>query len=82
MAFIEIRDEASAEGPLRALYDGLLDPESGRVDEILRIHSLHPAGLSAHVALYRSAMAGTPGLRKVDRELIALRVSQLNRCGY
>lgn len=82
MAFIEIRDEADADAPLRALYDGLLDAESGRVDEILRIHSLHPAGLAAHVDLYRSAMAGTPGLRRVDRELIALRVSQLNRCGY
>ncbi|MEO0480532.1 MAG: carboxymuconolactone decarboxylase family protein [Planctomycetota bacterium] len=82
MAFIRIVDESGAPEPLREVYDGLLDPESGRVDEILRIHSLHLEGLKAHVALYRSAMAGTKGLRKVDRELIALRVSQLNRCRY
>lgn len=48
----------------------------------MRIHSLHPAGLEAHFALYRAVMLGTPSLRKVDREMIALVVSATNGCHY
>lgn len=82
MAWIEVIDEGDAEGRLAELYRGLVDPEHGGVDNILKIHSLHPDGLGAHVALYRSAMRGTPGLPKVDRELIALVVSAANGCHY
>ena len=57
------------QGPdLRDLYEPIVDAKTGRVDEILRIHYLHPAGLAAHTALYKSA---TPTLRKVEREMIA-----------
>ena len=48
----------------------------------MAIHGLHPAGLRAHFELYRAVMAGTRGLRKVDREMIALVVSQANACHY
>jgi alkylhydroperoxidase family enzyme len=58
------------------------DPETGAVDEILRVHALDPDGLRAHLAVYQSAMRGTRGLRKVDRELVALVVSRLNGCHY
>lgn len=60
----------------------LADPGTGRTDEILRVHALDPAGLRAHVALYRASMRGTPGLPAVDRELIAFVVSDLNGCRY
>ena len=53
-----------------------------RVDNIMAIHSLNPAGLAAHNALYRSAMTGTATLRKVERELIAYVVSLENHCHY
>ena len=33
-------------------------------------------------ALYTSAMTGTPGLPKLEREMIALVVSRLNGCHY
>jgi alkylhydroperoxidase family enzyme len=82
MAWIETIDEAAAEGDLAALYQGLLDPESRVVDNIMKVHSLHPRGLAAHESLYRAVMAGTAGLRKVDRELIAYQVSKLNGCHY
>lgn len=82
MAWIETIGENEAEGVLADLYGQALDPESGRVDHILAVHGLHPPGLAAHLAVYRSAMAGTPGLRKVDRELIAFTVSKLNDCHY
>ena len=48
----------------------------------MAIHSLNPAGMAAHDGLYRSAMAGTGSLRKVERELIALVVSLENHCHY
>jgi hypothetical protein len=48
----------------------------------MSIPSLNPRGLAAHDGVYRSAMAGTRGLRKVERELIALVVSLENECHY
>jgi len=72
---------ASTEG-LSELYEGLVDPTYKRIDNILGIHSLNPTGLSAHDALYRSAMSGTATLRKVEREMIALVVSLENHCHY
>ena len=82
MAWIRTLPPEEADGDLAALYEQGRDPHSGQVDNILRAHSLHPGGLRAHLAVYRAAMAGTAGLRKRDRELIALRVSQLNGCHY
>ena len=82
MAWIEIIDEHEASGRLRELYEEMVDPAHGRVDTILRIHSLHPEGLRTHHELYREVMTGTPTLRKVDREMIALVVSVINECHY
>ena len=76
-----IPDEAAGE-ELQKLYAAGRDPGSTQLDEILRVHSLHPAGLGAHLALYRAAMRGTPGLPSVERELIALHVSRVNGCHY
>lgn len=81
MAWIKTNpDEVSTE--LSELYDEVADPVSGKVDHIMGIHSLHPGGLRAHFDLYREVMAGTATLRKVDREMIALIVSQANDCHY
>lgn len=82
VAFIRTIGEDEADRELAERYRVLADPEHGRVDAILRIHSLNPEGLDAHVGLYRSAMRSSSGLRKVDRELIALEVSRLNACHY
>ncbi len=67
---------------LAALHPEVVDSETGVVDNIMAIHSLNPTGLAAHNALYRSAMAGTATLRKVERELIAYVVSLENHCHY
>ena len=82
MSWIETIPEESAEGPLAELYAGMLDADTGRVDNILKVHSLHPEGLAAHWGLYRAAMCGTRGLRLRDRELIAVVVSKRNGCHY
>lgn len=82
MPFIRTIEEADATGELARLYGAMVDAEFGRVDEILKIHSLHPAGLAAHFQLYQAVMRPTAGLRKVEREMIALVVSRTNGCHY
>jgi len=67
---------------LADLYGRVVDSTFGRVDRIMAVHSLNPAGLAAHDGLYRSAMSGTGTLRKVERELVALVVSLENQCHY
>ena len=69
-------------GSLAELHAEVVDPVHSRVDHIMAVHSLNPRGLSAHLGLYTSAMAGTSTLRKVERELIALVVSLENHCHY
>jgi alkylhydroperoxidase family enzyme len=82
MAWIEMVPEDAAEGDLAELYEATRDPQFGRVDNIMAIHSLHPAGLRAHHELYREVMSGTKTLRKVEREMIALVTSLANSCHY
>lgn len=51
-------------------------------ENVLAVHSLHPAGMDAHWTVYRAAMTPTRSLRKREREMIALVVSALNGCRY
>jgi alkylhydroperoxidase family enzyme len=82
MAWIRTISEDDADPELQSLYEGMVDPVSGRVDHILTIHSLHPNGLAGHHSVYRAVMTSTPTLRKAEREMIALVVSGLNNCHY
>ncbi len=82
MAWIKAIPDSKWTGPLEPLYAALAEPSTGRVDNILAVHSLNPASMAAHNQLYSSAMAGTKTLRKVERELIALVVSLENECHY
>ena len=82
MSWIKTIDDDDARDELKQLYDRVRDPATGQLDHIMSIHSLHPEGLAAHFELYRTVMAGTGGLRKVDREMIALVVSRINDCHY
>jgi alkylhydroperoxidase family enzyme len=82
MAWIKTIPPAEWGGELATHPPSVRDPKTNRVDHIMGIHSLNPRGMAAHNALYTSAMAGTNSLRKVDRELVALVVSQLNDCHY
>ena len=82
MAWIETVPDDQWTGELADHHEAVVDPEHGRVDNIMAIHSINPRGLNAHYELYTSAMRGTPSLRKVERELIALVVSLENECHY
>ncbi|MCJ7781014.1 MAG: peroxidase [Acidimicrobiia bacterium] len=82
MSWIETVDDGSWDGELALLRDRVVDPQTGRVDHIMTVHSLNPRSLAAHDELYRSAMRGTATLRRIDREMIALVVSTINECHY
>jgi len=79
MAWIETISEDAWDRDHRVAVIGEV---AGRADAIMAVHSLNPRGMLAHQAVYSSAMRGTASLRKVDRELVALVVSQINDCHY
>jgi hypothetical protein len=86
MAWIRIIDEQEAEprSRLAKLYEGCKEKDSGEVDSILKIHSLRPETLAAHLKVYRTAMVPHrgEGLSRREREMIAVVVSAANECHY
>lgn len=81
-AWIHMVEEDEAEGVLKEYYDAMRDPSTGEVDNILRIHGLHPETLQAHFMLYKTVMYGKSRIRRPEREMIAVVVSALNECHY
>lgn len=81
MAFIRVieRDEADAE--LAAAYDEAAGAR-GTVANILKVHSLNPRAMVAHLRLYVDLMFGKSGLTRAERETIAVVVSVTNHCHY
>jgi alkylhydroperoxidase family enzyme len=81
MAWIDTINERDANGSLKDQYEKLKDSRNG-VDNILKIHSLNPESLDAHVRLYKTIMYGKSPIRRVNREMIAVLVSSINQCHY
>ena len=81
MAWIEMIDEEEAKGELKDLYSEMVEPWGG-VDNIMKIHSLNPPSLHGHNVLYRTLMRGKSDLSIVQREMIAVVVSAINKCVY
>lgn len=72
MAFIRYKPSAELDPP-----DRVPDP-----DNIIQIHALHPAVMRHHYALYRELMHQPGPLSRREREIIAVRISALNKCRY
>lgn len=81
MAWIKVIDEEAADGRLKALYDQYTEPWGG-VDNILKIHSLNVKSLKVHYDLYVHLMRGRSDLSRIQREMIAVVASAVNRCHY
>ncbi len=81
MAWIKMIQEDEAEGELKEMYDQNVEPWGG-VDNILKIHSLSPESLKAHILLYKTVMYGKSPIRRPEREMIAVVVSAVNGCHY
>lgn len=81
MSFVDVILEAEAEGKLAEIYDAI-GGSRGKVSNIMRVHSLNPEAMQAHMELYMSVMFGRCGLSRAERELIATAVSATNDCAY
>ncbi len=82
IAWIETIPEAAARGDLKRAYQRAGEPGRDHVDHIMKIHSLHPQSLIDHLHLYKTLMAGEGPLSLVQREMIGVVVSAINRCEY
>ncbi len=80
MAWIKVIDEASATGELAELYRR--ESATRGKGNLLQVHSLNPRSLRAHLELFRTLMYGRSGLTRIQREMIGVVVSALNRCPY
>jgi len=81
MPHIEIVPESEATGGLAELYKRYGNPD-GSVDNVLKVHSLNPASLEAHCALYVQAMHRPSPVTRAEREMVGVWVSRLNGCDY
>ena len=81
MAWIRVIKEQHAEGELKTLYGAYKAPWGG-VDNVFKIHSLHPKSMKAHGDLYRLLMYGRSPLTRLQREMIGSVVSVANECRY
>ena len=81
MAWIREILPENADDELAGVYGRVAEPD-GTVDNILRVHGLHPKLLADHFELYITAMKGSSPLSRGQREMIAVVVSALNECHY
>ena len=82
IAWIDTVLERDATGELRRAYQRSGDARTGNVDHIMKIHSLNPASLIDHLHMYKTLMFGDSPLTRVQREMIGVIVSAINRCEY
>jgi len=80
MAWIKTIKENAAQDSLKEFYQKHMTPEG--VDNILKIHSLNVPSLQGHYDFYRILMYGKSDLNRVQREMIAVVVSVINKCHY
>ena len=83
MAWITTVSPEEATGPLRERYEEAVR-RAGRVWNIVRLMSLRPQQIKDAIeGMYVTCMyRPTPGLPRALREMIAVVVSQANRCHY
>ena len=81
-AWIKMISDEHASEELSQLLDLSRTPH-GTVDNVMRVHSLRPATMHGHVALYRAALHNDANtLAPWIQETIASYVSILNNCPY
>jgi uncharacterized peroxidase-related enzyme len=65
-----------------ARYFAICEEKLGLVPNVLRAHAFDIDKLDAFAALYNTLMLAPSGLSKLEREMIAVVVSSINRCWY
>jgi alkylhydroperoxidase family enzyme len=77
-SYIKMIEEEEAEGLLKELYEKF----DNKMANILKVHSLNPKSLQAHLDYYKVIMFGKSPLSRKTRESIATVVSATNECHY
>jgi len=81
MPYIRQINEDEADGKLKEYYDSLIRSR-GKLSNIMKIHSLNPSSMMAHMDLYLKIMFGKTALKRYENEMIAVVVSSVNKCDY
>ena len=81
MPRIKIIEYEDAEGELKDIYDEVIQ-KRGKLAEIHKIHSLNPQSMLDHIQLYLTVMFKKSPLSRAQREMIAVVVSEANKCEY
>jgi len=63
-------------------YFDICQDKLGMIPNVLKAHAFDIAKLDAFTALYNELMLAPSGLTKLEREMIAVVVSSINRCWY
>lgn len=63
-------------------YFDICDEKLGMIPNVLKAYAFDIEKLDAFTAMYNNLMLAPSGLSKLDREMIAVVVSSLNRCFY
>lgn len=74
-------DEAALDDDIKAYYAKCRE-KLGIVPNVLQAYAFRQAKLRNFIALYNELMLGDSGLSKLEREMIAVAVSSVNRCYY
>lgn len=81
----EITKLALKRGPLSAAMDAYFakcQEKLGFVPNVLQAYAFDNAKLEAFVGMYNDLMLAPSGLSKLEREMVAVAVSAVNRCYY
>lgn len=81
MARIKVIQYEHAERELKLIYDELIQ-KRGKLSEVLKIQSLHPASIKSHTQLYLDIMFAQSPVTRAEREMVAVVVSAANGCKY
>lgn len=81
MPWIRVIDQDEADGELEEVYERISSAR-GKLSNIMRVQSLDPAAMRAHLDLYITLLFSRSGVRREEREAIAVVVSAGNGCGY
>ncbi len=81
MSWIRVIPEDEAQGELAETY-ARIRKERGKLSNIMRVQSLDPRAMEAHLDLYMRLLFRQGGLSRAERELIAVVVSVQNGCEY
>src|SRR5581483_6124780 len=81
LAWLRVPPDADAPAEIQPLFDKA-DEKLGFVPNVLRVYALRPKHLELWNAFYDELMRGESGLSKIQREMVAVVVSTVNRCHY